>query len=108
MRITTSQLRRIIREELQVIREARSVNIGALEKLIMRYNNDPESEIPPKSLQSVGLTTNPEYTYRAVYGQIVARDDGDDVEFWSNELNRWKRIDYEDRQHSVSIHNPQQ
>lgn len=106
MKITTAQLRRIIREELTLLREGRGYNLAALEKIIARFNSRPEDEIPKVALKSTGITINPGYTYHAVYGQLVAQIDGDDIEYWSNEDNAWKRIDHEDRQHPVKIHSP--
>jgi hypothetical protein len=106
MKITTAQLRRIIREELTLLREGKGVNVAALEKILMRFDSMPDKNIPPNVIKSVGIDVKSEYTYHAVYGQLVAQLDGDDVEYWSNEHNSWKRIDYEDRQHPVSIHSP--
>jgi len=106
MKITTAQLRRIIREELTLLREGKGISVAALEKIIARYNNKPEDAIPHAALKSIGVDIKPEYTYHAVYGQLVAQLDGDDIEYWSNEFSSWKRIDYENRQHPVKIHSP--
>lgn len=107
MRIKVSQLRRIIKEEFsRVLREEAGGKTAAVEKLVARYDDDPERMIAHAEIKRVGLPVDTAKSYHVVYGQLVAQLDGDDIEYWSNESGMWEKIDYEDRQHPVKIHSP--
>lgn len=107
MRIKVSQLRRLINEEFRrVLREEAGGKIAAVEKLVTRYDDDPERMIAPGEVKRVGIPVDTSKTYHVVYGQLVSQMDGDDVEYWSNESGMWEKIEYEDRQHPVKIHSP--
>lgn len=105
MRIKVSQLRQLIKEELRkALQEEAGGKIAAVEKLVGKYNDDPERMIAHAEIKRVGLPVDTAKSYHVVYGQVVAQLDGDDIEYWSNESGMWEKIDYENRQHPVIIH----
>lgn len=109
MRIRVSQLRQLIKEELRkALQEEAGGKIAAVEKLVDRHDDDPDQMIAHAAVKRAGLPIDTEKSYHAVYGQVVAQLDGDDVAYWSNESGKWKKIDYEARQHPVKRHRPNQ
>ena len=113
MKLSLSTLKSIIKEELALINESEhrsSRRPASLDSLVRRHK-DPEKPIDQEVLRRGGLKPQTELTYHIVYGRIVGKLDGKDVEYWmpQNEVTNvgnWVSINDEMRHHPVSVHQP--
>ncbi len=113
MKLSISTLRRIIKEELAFVNESSDIvsrRPASLDSLVRRHK-DPEKPIDHAVLRKGGLKPQTELTYHIVYGRIVGKLDGKDVEYWmpQNEVTNvgnWVSINDEMRHHPVSVHQP--
>jgi hypothetical protein len=104
MRITTTQLRKIIREELQILREEKGS--ASIRNIIAAHDDDPMKEVPPAKLKSADIPVKPGDDYHVVYGRVVAQRNDKDLAYWAAEEDQWEVIDDEERHHPTKIHKP--
>ena len=108
MKITTSQLRKIIREELQrVLHE----DAAPLKNVINAYDDDTMESIPKEKVATytkslpVKTKSKSNYEFRIAYDRLVAKnDEGKDMWFWNPDTKKWEAIDDDNRNHPTGAH----
>jgi hypothetical protein len=108
MKLSISKLQQILREELESARNEsprKKIDQQMLSKLIRIYDNDPFKTVPVEDLRAAGVPVNSNYTYHVVYGDLVARDEEGDAEYFTRQQT-WERTTEKTKHHPTSVHKP--